>query len=111
MPGNDMAGIDVQTCDLDAVEDGNRIALVHNNGGKYRVALLDLETEQLSVLTDGRLDESPGFAPNGSMLIYAAQAGDKGVLAAVAADGRASHKMRFTSGDVREPAWSPYKQD
>jgi TolB protein len=91
--------------------DGKRIALVHNSGGQYRIAVLDLESQQLSLLTDGRLDESPGFAPNGSMLIYAAQAGDKGVLAAVAADGRASHKMRFTSGDVREPAWSPFKQD
>lgn len=91
--------------------DGKRIALVNNSGGQYRIALLDLETEQLSILTDGQLDESPGFAPNGSMLIYAAQAKGMGVLAAVAADGRSSHKMRFTSGDVREPAWSPYKQD
>lgn len=91
--------------------DGKRIALVHNSGGQYRIAVLDLESDQLSLLTDGQLDESPGFAPNGSMLIYAAQAGRKGVLAAVAADGRASHKMRFTSGDVREPAWSPFKQD
>ncbi len=91
--------------------DGKRIALVHNTGGQYRIAILDLESEQLSLLTDGRLDESPGFAPNGSMLIYASQARGKGVLAAVATDGRASHKMRFTSGDVREPAWSPYKQD
>jgi TolB protein len=85
--------------------------MVHNSGGQYRIALLDLDTQQLSLLTDGQLDESPGFAPNGSMLIYAAQAGGRGVLTAVAADGRASHKMRFTSGDVREPAWSPYKQD
>jgi len=91
--------------------DGKRIAMVHNTGGQYRIAILDLESEQLSLLTDGQLDESPGFAPNGSMLIYASQAGGKGVLAAVATDGRASHKMRFSSGDVREPAWSPYKQD
>ncbi|MGD8926143.1 MAG: Tol-Pal system beta propeller repeat protein TolB [Thioalkalispiraceae bacterium] len=95
----------------DVSPDGKSIAMVHNSGGKYQIALLDLETDQLSLLTDGQLDESPGFAPNGSMLIYAAQAGDKGVLAAVSADGRASQKMRFTSGDVREPAWSPYKQD
>ena len=91
--------------------DGKRVALVNNDGGRYRLALLDLETDQLSILTEGGLDESPGFAPNGSMLIYAAQSKGRGVLAAVSADGRSSHKMRFTSGDVREPAWSPFKQD
>lgn len=91
--------------------DGKRIAMVHNNGGHYQIALLDLETEQLSILTDGHFDESPSFAPNGSMLIYATQAGGRGVLAAVAADGRSSHKLRFQQGEVREPAWSPYKTD
>jgi len=91
--------------------DGKRIAMIHNNDGNYRVALLDLETEQLSILTDGRFDESPSFAPNGSMLIYASQAAGRGVLVAVAADGRSSHKLRFQQGEVREPAWSPYKTD
>jgi len=91
--------------------EGKRVAMVHNADGSYRVALLDLETQQLSILTDGRLDESPSFAPNGSMLIYASQANGKGVLAAVSADGRASHKLRFQQGEVREPAWSPYKTE
>ncbi len=91
--------------------DGKRIAMVHNTGGQYRIAVLDLETEQLSILTDGGLDESPGFAPNGGMLIYAAQVKNRGVLAVVSSDGRASHKLRLQQGDVREPAWSPYKQD
>lgn len=91
--------------------EGKRVAMVHNADGSYRVALLDLETQQLSILTDGRLDESPSFAPNGSMLIYASQANGKGVLAAVSADGRSSHKLRFQQGEVREPAWSPYKTE
>jgi len=91
--------------------DGERITMVHNSGGRYRIAVLDLEADQLSILTDGRLDESPGFAPNGGMLIYASEANGRGVLAAVSSDGRASHKLRLQRGDVREPAWSPYKQN
>lgn len=93
----------------DVSPDGKLLAMVHNNGSQHRIAVLDFETEQLAILTDGRFDESPGFAPNGSMLIYASQTGGKGVLAVVSADGRASHKMRFLQGEVREPAWSPYK--
>ncbi len=91
--------------------DGKRITMVHNIGGQYRIAVLDLEADQLSILTEGRLDESPGFAPNGGMLIYATSAKGRGVLAAISSDGRASHKLRLQQGDVREPAWSPYKQD
>ena len=91
--------------------DGKRLAMVNNTEGVYRIAVLDTEAQQLSILTEGRLDESPSFAPNGSMLIYAASGRGRGELVAVSADGRSSHKLRFNQGDVREPAWSPYKTD
>jgi TolB protein len=91
--------------------DGKRIAIVNNTEGVYRIAVLDTESSQLSILTEGRLDESPSFAPNGNMLIYAASGQGRGELVAVSSDGRASHKLRFNQGDVREPAWSPYKAD
>lgn len=95
----------------DVSPNGKLLAMVNNTGGRYRISVLDLETEQLSLLSDGYFDESPSFAPNGSMIIYASQADGKGVLAVVSADGRASHKLRFLQGEVREPAWSPYKTD
>lgn len=95
----------------DVSPDGKRIAMVHNSDGIYRIAVLDLEAQQLSILTEGSLDESPSFAPNGSMILYASSGRGRGELAAVSSDGRSSHKMRFTQGDVREPAWSPYKSD
>ncbi len=91
--------------------DGKRIAMVNNTDGIYRVAVLDLEAQQLSILTDGALDESPSFAPNGSMIIYASSGRGRGELVAVSSDGRSSHKLRFNQGDVREPAWSPFKTD
>jgi len=91
--------------------DGKRIAMVNSTDGIYRIAVLDTDAQQLSILTDGRLDESPSFAPNGNMLIYAASGQGRGELVAVSSDGRSSHKLRFSQGDVREPAWSPYKTD
>jgi TolB protein len=59
------------------------------------------------VLTNGGIDESPSFAPNGKIILYATQVGGRGILAAVSSDGRI--KQRFTAdvGDAREPAWSP----
>ena len=89
--------------------DGKRLALVHRGvQGGYQVAVLELETGMLQVLSDGRLDESPSFSPNGRMVLYATEAGHRGVLAAVSVDGRVGQRLRLQEGDVREPAWSPY---
>ncbi|WJW74956.1 Tol-Pal system beta propeller repeat protein TolB [Thiohalobacter sp. IOR34] len=89
--------------------DGKRLAMVHRgNQGAYRIAVLDLQTGLLRILSDGRLDESPTFAPNGRMVLYATEAGHRGVLAAASVDGRVGQRLRLQEGDVREPAWSPF---
>lgn len=88
--------------------DGRYIAMVHGRDKRYRIALLDLRTDQLTILTDGNLDESPSFAPNGRILLYATARGNTGVLSAVSVDGRSQHRLVSKDGDVREPAWSPY---
>ena len=90
--------------------DGKRITLVTRQRGRYHVAVLALNNLSLQVLTDSQLDESPSFAPNGRMIIYATGLRGKGVLASVSADGRVRQSFKFEQGDVREPAWSPYNQ-
>jgi len=88
--------------------DGASLAVVHNDQGNYRIALVDLETKSTHILTDGRQDESPSIAPNGSMIIYATRLAGRGTLAAVSTDGRISQTLAAAAGDVREPVWSPY---
>jgi TolB protein len=84
------------------------ITMVTRQNGAYRIGVLDLTSGQLRVLTDGSLDESPSFSPNGSMIIYATKIGGKGELAAVSTDGRVKQRLALQEGDVREPVWSPY---
>jgi TolB protein len=90
--------------------DGRSLAVVHNDRGNYRVALVDIRRGTVQVLSDGRQDESPDFAPNGSMIIYATRDAGRGVLAAVSTDGRVQQRIAATEGEVREPVWSPYSR-
>ncbi len=91
--------------------DGKKIAVAQGAGNTYRIALLDrsLGSPRWSLLSPGSLDESPSFAPNGAMVLYAAREGRRGVLYAVSADARVRQRLVLAEGDVREPAWSPYR--
>ncbi|WP_334177524.1 Tol-Pal system beta propeller repeat protein TolB [Pseudoxanthomonas sp.] len=91
--------------------DGKKIAVVQGSGNNYRIALMDssLGGARWSSLSPGSLDESPSFAPNASMVLYAAREGGRGVLYAVSADARVRQRLVVANADVREPAWSPYR--
>jgi TolB protein len=88
--------------------DGKQLAVVHLDGGAYRIAVVDLTSRGVQVLSQGRQDESPSFAPNGATLIYATQDRGRGVLSTVSVDGRVQQRLAAASGDVREPVWSPF---
>tara|TARA_B110000914_G_scaffold32311_1_gene25128 strand:- start:404 stop:1720 length:1317 start_codon:yes stop_codon:yes gene_type:complete len=88
--------------------DGRTLVMVHRESGVFHIATLDLVTGRMLELTETRLDESPTVAPNGAMLIYATKQGDKGILSAVSLDAGVKYFLPAKSGDVREPAWSPF---
>ncbi|MCW8919748.1 MAG: Tol-Pal system beta propeller repeat protein TolB [Gammaproteobacteria bacterium] len=88
--------------------DGKRLALVHGDGNGFHIAVQELQSASLRVLSETLYDESPSFAPNGSMIIYATERNRRGVLEAVSVDGSAHQRLGLSHGDVREPAWSPY---
>ncbi|WP_420812605.1 Tol-Pal system beta propeller repeat protein TolB [Nitrosococcus wardiae] len=87
--------------------DGRRLALVHGDKGQFHIAVLDLTSKDLQVLTQTQMDESPSFAPNGRMILYATSGSQGGALAAVSTDGRVRHRLAQKGDEVREPAWSP----
>ncbi len=88
--------------------DGRTLAFVSRREGRFQIATLDLPSRQVQLLTDSSKDESPSFAPNGRMILYATEVGRRGVLSAVSVDGRIKQRLSVSAGDVREPAWAPF---
>ena len=88
--------------------DGKSFAFLKRDGGRFNIAVQDMASRQVQVLTQGGSDESPSFAPNGRMILYASVQGGRGILAAVSSDGRVKQRLSSAiGGDVREPAWGP----
>jgi len=88
--------------------DGKRLAMVHNDGGNFRIAVMDIKSKNLLIVSKGQQDESPSFSPNSDNLIYATRQRGDGVLETVSIDGLIRQKMASGQGDVREPVWSPF---
>ena len=88
--------------------DGKSFAFLKRDGSRFNIAVQDMASRQVQVLTQGGTDESPSYAPNGRMILYASGQGARGILAAVSSDGRVKQRLSSAvGGDVREPAWGP----
>jgi len=90
--------------------DGKQLAVLTLDNGAYRIGLQDLANGTMTVLSKGRQDESPSFAPNGAMVILAGRERGQGILQTVSIDGQTSLKLNADAGEVREPVWGPYLQ-
>lgn len=87
--------------------DGRSFCFIQRNSGRYNVAIQELGSREAVLLTDGRIDSSPTFSPNGRMILYASEHNRRGILAAVSRDGRVKQRISDSGGNVREPAWGP----
>jgi TolB protein len=90
-----------------ATPDGKGFVFVRRDGGRFQLAIQDFATRQVQVLTSGPRDESPSVSPNSKLILYAAEQGGRGILAAVSSDGRVKQRLVAPATDVREPAWGP----
>jgi TolB protein len=88
--------------------DGTELAMVTLDGSSYRIAVQDLATGAVRVLSHGRLDESPSFAPNGATLLYSQREGARGSLATISVDGLTGLRLKAQQGVICEPAWGPF---
>jgi TolB protein len=88
--------------------DGRLLAYVARRNDLFQIEVLDLGLNQELTVTDTVKDESPSFAPNGRLLLYATEVAGRGILALASTDGRARARITGPNGDIREPSWGPF---
>jgi TolB protein len=86
---------------------GNQVAYIVRQDGHFQLVQQDLATGAVIPLSQVGRNESPSYAPNGNMIIYASDVGGKGVLSTVSTDGATRSRLSGLSGNIREPAWGP----
>ena len=91
-----------------ATLDGKGLVFVHQRDGVFHIAVQDIASGRIFVLTKTSLDESPTVSPNGRTILFATRRGDQQILASVSVDGGVKINLPASDGDVREPAWAPY---
>jgi TolB protein len=90
--------------------DGKLLAMVTGGDRGYHIGILNLQDDSFRILSEASQDESPSFAPSGTMLLYTTLGPGGTELAATSVDGRIRQRLALARGEVREPAWGPFRQ-
>lgn len=86
----------------------SKFSLLSRDNRGFNVAIYDLQSGTMQVLTQGSYIESPSPAPNGRMIVYSTQVGGRRMLGMVSSNGQVNIRLPEASGDAQAPAWSPY---
>lgn len=90
--------------------DGRWLAYVSRVGGAFKLQVMDLASGTVTSITDTSADESPSFAPNSRLIVYATQQQGREALMTTTLDGKIKAKLSGAGGDIREPDWGPFQR-
>ncbi len=90
--------------------DGRWLAYISRINGAFKLHVMELASGTASAITDTTDDESPSFAPNGRLIVYATQQQGKEALMTTTLDGKIKARLGGQGGDIREPDWGPFQK-
>ena len=90
--------------------DGRWMAYISRSGGGYKLQVMDLASNAVTAITDTTADESPSFAPNSRLIVYATQQQGREALMTTTLDGKIKARLAGKGGDIREPDWGPFQK-
>ncbi|MEO5795676.1 MAG: Tol-Pal system beta propeller repeat protein TolB [Rhodoferax sp.] len=88
--------------------DGRWLAYVSRIGGAFKLQVMELSSSTVTSITDTTADESPSFAPNSRLIVYATQQQGREALMTSTLDGKIKARLAGQVGDIREPDWGPF---
>ena len=86
--------------------DGKYLTYIARRAGRYLTAVMDLDSQQETLVSDGSADESPSFVSNSRFVIYASKQRGRGVLVLASIDGKIRSTLSLPNADIRGPAFS-----
>lgn len=89
--------------------DGRWLAYISRVSGAFKLHVMDLVSGVASAITETSSDESPSFAPNSRLIVYATHQQGREALMTTTLDGKLKARLAGQSGDIREPDWGPYQ--
>ena len=90
--------------------DGRWLAYISRVGGGFKLHVMELSSGSVTPITDTSGDESPSFAPNSRLIVYATQQQGKEALMTTTLDGKIKARLQGAGGDIREPDWGPFQR-
>lgn len=90
--------------------DGRWLAYISRVSGTFRLHVMELASGTVNAITDTNADESPSFAPNSRLIVYATQGQGRESLLTTTLDGKIKARLAGQSGDIREPDWGPFQK-
>jgi TolB protein len=90
--------------------DGRWLAYISRVNGAFKLHVMELASGTVNAITDTSADESPSFAPNSRLIVYATQQQGREALMTTTLDGKLKARLAGQNGDIREPAWGPFQK-
>ncbi|MGE0496807.1 MAG: Tol-Pal system beta propeller repeat protein TolB [Ramlibacter sp.] len=90
--------------------DGRWLAYISRISGAFKLQVMELASSTVTSITDTTADESPSFAPNGRLIVYATQQQGREALMTTTLDGKIKARLAGQGGDIREPDWGPFQK-
>lgn len=88
--------------------DGRWLAYVSRIGGAFKLHVMELSSGTATAITDTTADESPSFAPNSRLIVYATRQNGREALMTSTLDGKIKARLAGQGADIREPDWGPF---
>lgn len=90
--------------------DGRWLAYISRVSGAFKLHVMDIASGAVNAITDTSADESPSFAPNSRLIVYASQSQGRESLMTTTLDGKVKARLNGQNGDIREPDWGPFQK-